>query len=127
MTDEDKRRQFDNENSGKHGSSRGYGFDKNPFDEFNDDIYKDKSRVYHETYSAGSSRRKRGDDIQKEIKIAFEDAMKGANINLEFERKGTCPSCNGNRCQPGSAPTRCLACGGSGSTIYRQSSIVMHL
>jgi hypothetical protein len=30
------------------GSDRsGYGFAKDPFDEFKDDIYKDKSRVYH--------------------------------------------------------------------------------
>lgn len=46
---------------------------------------------------------------------------------FEYEKKDTCQTCNGNRCEPGTAPTRCLACGGSGSTIYRQSSIVMHL
>ena len=46
---------------------------------------------------------------------------------MNYERKGTCETCHGNRCKPGTAPSRCLACGGSGSTIYRQSSIVMHL
>ena len=36
-------------------------------------------------------------------------------------------TCHGNKCKPGTAPTRCLACGGSGTTVYRQNSIVMHL
>lgn len=54
-------------------------------------------------------------------------SVKGTKINLEYERKNTCKTCNGNRCQSGSAPTRCLACGGSGSTIFRNGGIVLHL
>lgn len=64
LSDEDKRRQYDNENLGSQ-SKRAYGFDKDPFDEFKDDVYRDKSRVYHETYSTGSTRRRRGEDISR--------------------------------------------------------------
>jgi len=126
LSDEDKRRQYDNDNLGT-SSRKAYGFDKDPFDEFKDDVYRDKSRVYHDTYSTGTSRRKKGDDITKQININFIDSVKGSKVKLELNRKDTCKSCNGNRCQPGTAPTRCLACGGSGSTVFRQNSIVMHL
>ena len=44
-----------------------------------------------------------------------------------MDRKSTCQTCGGNKCKPGTAPTRCLSCGGSGSTIYRRGGIVMHL
>ncbi len=53
--------------------------------------------------------------------------MKGNNIILEYDKKAACQTCHGNKCKPGTAPTRCLACGGSGTTVYRQNSIVMHL
>ena len=33
---------------GERDSGRGHGFDKNPFDEFNDNMFKDKSRTYHD-------------------------------------------------------------------------------
>ena len=58
LSDDDKRRQYDSESSGY--GNRGYGFDKNPFDEFNDDIFKDKSRTYHDTHAAGSTRKRKG-------------------------------------------------------------------
>ena len=44
-----------------------------------------------------------------------------------MNRKSNCPTCGGNKCKPGTAPTRCLSCGGSGSNIYRRGGIVMHL
>lgn len=78
MIDEDKRRQYDNENSST--TNRGYGFDKNPFDEFNDDIFKDKSRTYHDTFTSGSSRKRKGENIIREVNIDFVDAIKGINI-----------------------------------------------
>lgn len=77
MIDDDKRRQYDNEHS---STSRGNGYDKNPFDEFNDDIFKDKSRTYHDTFTSGSTRKKKGDNIIREVNVDFVAAIKGANV-----------------------------------------------
>lgn len=79
MIDEDKRRQYDNDNGST--SSRGYGFDKNPFDEFKDDIFKDKSRTYHDTFTSGSTRRRKGDNIMRDVNIDFVEAVKGTTIS----------------------------------------------
>lgn len=88
LSDEDKRRQHDSEASGF--GNRGYGFDKNPFDEFNDDIFKDKSRTTHSTYTTGSTRKKKGENITKVIKLSFIEAAKGTKFEFEYEKKGTC-------------------------------------
>ena len=82
MVDEDKRRQFDSEQGAN--SSRSHGFDKNPFDEFSDDIFKDKSRTYHDTFTSGSARKRKGDNITKEVAIDFVDAIKGSTIGRNF-------------------------------------------
>ena len=76
LIDEDKRRQFDSE----HHGNRSHGFDRNPFDEFNDDIYKDKSRTYHETFTSGSSRKRKGENILREVILDFMEAVKGLTL-----------------------------------------------
>jgi DnaJ-class molecular chaperone len=83
LSDEDRRRQYDNETVNTFGR-KAYGFEKDPFDEFKDDVYKDKSRVYHETYSTGTTRRKKGEDIVKQVTISFLESVKGTKITLEF-------------------------------------------
>jgi hypothetical protein len=67
LIDEDKRRQYDCDNlgSGESANNRSYGFDKNPFDEFKDDVFKDKSRTHHDTFTSGSNRKRKGDNIVK--------------------------------------------------------------
>lgn len=50
-----------------------------------------------------------------------------AQIDLKYEKVDVCHTCNGNRCKPGTVPTRCLACGGSGTTTLRQGSMSMHI
>ena len=51
----------------------------------------------------------------------------GGKVGLKYEKVGTCATCNGNKCKPGTVPVRCMSCGGSGTTTFRQGSIVMHL
>ena len=65
----------------EHGSSsRSSGFDRNPFDEFNDEIYKDKSRTYHQTFTSGSTRKRKGDNVVRDIMLDFTEAVKGTTI-----------------------------------------------
>jgi len=53
------------------------------------------------------------------LEILFMDSVNGTNRKVAFEKKGTCPTCKGSKCKPGSAPSRCTACGGRGTVNYR--------
>jgi hypothetical protein len=45
-------------------------------------VFKDKSRTYHETFTSGSSRKRKGDNIVQEIIIGFLDSIKGVAIGM---------------------------------------------
>jgi len=79
--------------------------------------------------------------VKKKVKIYYNKSLLTSSIlskespwvnlimisDISMQRKSTCQTCGGNKCKPGTAPTRCLSCGGSGTTIYRRGGIVMHL
>lgn len=47
------------------------------------------------------------------------DSVNGTNKTIQYEKKGTCTTCSGSKCKPGTAPSRCTACGGKGTINYR--------
>ena len=55
-----------------------------------------------------------GRDVEAEITIAFEDAVRGGTHRLSLRREGACPTCNGSGNDPGGPSTVCASCGGSG-------------
>ena len=48
------------------------------------------------------------------------EAIHGCQKTVSFERVSVCSTCNGTKCRPGSAPTQCSTCGGSGKMFYKQ-------
>ena len=59
----------------------------------------------------------RGADYKTEVDISFVDAIKGATITLEMNKRVECHTCRGSRAKPGSKPRKCYECGGRGSII----------
>jgi molecular chaperone DnaJ len=59
-------------------------------------------------------RRPAGSDLRYDVRIAFEEAVKGTEKELEFDMLDRCPTCGGSGGAPGSSPTTCGACGGRG-------------
>ncbi|MDP6422982.1 MAG: molecular chaperone DnaJ [SAR202 cluster bacterium] len=57
---------------------------------------------------------KRGADLQYSIAIDFEEAVFGADKEIEIDRVDVCTACQGARSEPGSSPTMCGNCRGSG-------------
>ena len=57
---------------------------------------------------------RRGADLSYEIEIDLEDAAFGAEKGIKIPRNESCPHCKGSRAEPGTQPTTCPACGGSG-------------
>ena len=67
----------------------------------------------------GGSRRTRsgparGEDIEAAMDIDFLDAVRGFQTSLTLQRRVECETCHGTGSKPGSTPTTCPECGGSG-------------
>lgn len=75
-----------------------------------------------------SSRRnqaRRGRDLQLGVTLTFEEAIFGAEKEIEFERDETCSTCRGNGAEPGTNVRTCQQCGGRGEVRQvRQTFIV---
>lgn len=61
----------------------------------------------------------RGSDLRYTLSISFEEAIFGAEKEIEFRRQETCPTCRGSGAEPGTDPVRCPKCGGLGEIRQR--------
>ena len=66
----------------------------------------------------------RGEDLQVQIEVAFEEAVFGATKQLTLAVMRTCERCNGTACEPGTFKVRCDRCGGTGELRAVQRSIL---
>ncbi len=57
---------------------------------------------------------RRGQDLQYQVDLTFEEAVFGAEKEIEINRDEVCSTCHGSGAEPGTSPTRCPTCGGSG-------------
>ncbi|MCW2572389.1 MAG: molecular chaperone DnaJ [Frankiales bacterium] len=63
---------------------------------------------------------RRGADLETEVTIGFEDAVRGATVPLRLSSPGSCETCGGSGAAPGTAPTVCGVCNGAGVTSRNQ-------
>ena len=56
----------------------------------------------------------RGRDLETEVRLGFDQAMKGAEISVTVPKQATCDTCGGNGAAPGTTPVTCSRCGGRG-------------
>ena len=69
------------------------------------------------------SRTRAGEDLGTQVLLSFTEAAFGARREIEIERLVACDRCMGNGSEPGSAPTSCRTCGGTGETQEVRRSI----
>jgi molecular chaperone DnaJ len=78
--------------------------------------------------AAGGQRRPsgppRGGDIQITVELSFEEAVFGADKEVEVDRLESCSACHGTRMKDGVAPPSCATCGGSGEVRRVQQTIL---
>jgi molecular chaperone DnaJ len=65
---------------------------------------------------SGAARRgpRRGDHIRYPLTITFEEAINGAQKEIQYTRHEVCETCRGSGAEPGTTPVRCSTCKGSG-------------
>jgi molecular chaperone DnaJ len=67
--------------------------------------------------SAGAARRGRpqaGSDLRYDLRITFEEAVKGTEKEIDFRALGRCETCDGIGAAPGTTTTTCPQCDGRG-------------
>jgi molecular chaperone DnaJ len=78
--------------------------------------------------AAGPTRRtrtpSRGADIQVGLTISFEEAIFGAEKDVEIIRLEVCESCDGSRMRDGQKPPVCSVCNGAGQVRRAQQTIL---
>jgi molecular chaperone DnaJ len=60
------------------------------------------------------ARVERGNDLEAQVSISFDQAISGAQIPLSVPMRTTCGTCHGTGAKPGTTPTVCPRCEGRG-------------
>ena len=64
----------------------------------------------------------RGQDVETEATLSFDEAALGVTVPLRMQSPGTCPTCNGSGARPGTSPHTCPVCQGAGVTSRSQGA-----
>ena len=62
----------------------------------------------------------RGQDLETELHLSFEDAAAGVTTAVHLTSDAPCHTCNGSGAKPGTVPHTCATCGGQGVTSDNQ-------
>jgi molecular chaperone DnaJ len=65
----------------------------------------------------------RGSDLRVTLPLTFEEAVFGATKEVPLRSLRLCDRCQGTGCEPGTVPTRCSGCGGSGEVSDVRRSV----
>ena len=124
LSDEKKRKEYD-----RFGSTNGRGPTRpgpgGPNVNFGDvDIGDILGGLFGNVGGAGRGRARpqavRGHDLETEVRLSFEDSLRGAEAKVPVEVTVACSDCGGSGAQPGTAPVICPVCNGRGVTSESQ-------
>jgi molecular chaperone DnaJ len=118
LSDPEKRRQYD--------LFGGEGFTPDMFGFMGDvtDIFEAFfGSPFTRTRTRQRTRARRGADLQVVLDLTFEEAAFGTTRDVQVESLELCERCGGNGCEPGTQPTRCATCGGSGEVSDVRRSV----
>ncbi|HVW30931.1 MAG TPA: molecular chaperone DnaJ [Acidimicrobiia bacterium] len=63
---------------------------------------------------------RRGGDLEAEVHLSFDDAVRGATIAVQLTGAAPCHTCGGTGAAPGTVPTTCPQCNGGGTLAVDQ-------
>jgi len=126
LSDEKKRKEYD-----RYGSTNGRGpgrpgpgggpnvqYGNVDFGDLGDIL----GGIFGNTAGRGRARPQavRGHDLETEVRLSFEDSLRGAEAKVPVEVTVACSDCGGTGAQPGTAPVICPQCNGRGVTSESQ-------
>ena len=117
LSDADKRARYDRFGHAAVGGAQ--GFDPSQFTGF-EDIFSGLGDIFGFGGGARRSGPQRGADLRYDLEIKFEQAAKGVETSIQIPRHEACEDCKGSGAAPGTSPTTCPQCRGSGQLRYQQ-------
>lgn len=72
---------------------------------------------------AGGAKRRsahRGNDLQYDLTLSFDEAFRGTSTRVDVRRSETCAACKGTGARPGTSPESCPTCQGAGTVSQGQ-------
>jgi molecular chaperone DnaJ len=72
--------------------------------------------------TGASTRPRRGQDVETEIRIDFTESVHGATVPLRLASPASCGTCRGSGAKPGTSPRSCATCRGSGTVSSSQGA-----
>ena len=125
LIDPRKRAQYDRFGHAGVTAATGTGFGKD-FEGF--DIFGGFGDIFDSFFGDVSGRTQqrraqRGSDLQYRVEILFEEAIFGTEREVEVTRIERCHRCHGSSSEPGTSPSSCSTCRGSGQVRRSQRSV----
>lgn len=117
LSDPQKRKEYD-----EAGSFAGFGGGQGPFGGgggaggFGG---VDLGDIFGSVFNRGGGRQARpqqvqGRDLETEVQLSFDQAINGAQVSVTVPKQSRCPTCHGSGAKPGTSPTTCPLCKGTG-------------
>ena len=126
LSDPNRRATYDRFGHAANGFPGGFSADPFGFGSATGSPFAD---IFETFFGAASTSRRprtptRGADIQVNLTIDFEEAIFGAEKDVEVTRLETCESCHGTRMRDGQTPPICSICNGTGQVRRTQQTIL---
>jgi molecular chaperone DnaJ len=123
LSDPEKRQQYDRFGS-TNGRGPGGGFNWSTAEGFD---FGDLGDLFGGMFGGGGSGgagrpspAQRGNDVEVQVNLSFDDALKGVETKIPVTLEVACHTCNGSGAKPGTAPKICPQCGGRGVVAESQ-------
>jgi len=90
-----------------------------------EDIFSSFGDIFEDFFGFGSTRRRKtgarpGTDLRYDMKVSFEEAAFGKETEIEIPKRVLCEVCGGTGAQPGTHPSQCPNCRGTGQVSRSQ-------
>ncbi len=89
----------------------GFGFDTGNISDILGDLFGGGGR---RTSTGPGTGPRRGDNLEAELNLSFDEAVKGVTTSVHLTSDAACGTCKGSGSAPGSTPDRCPGCEGRG-------------
>jgi len=125
LSDSEKRARYDRFGPAAFEGGGAPGFDPTIFGDFSDilgDLFGFGDAFGRRRGGRGPSP---GADLRYDLRLTFEEAAFGKQVDLEFPRLETCGTCRGTGAAKGAAPTQCGACAGRGQVRFSQGFLTV--
>ena len=124
LSDPQKRQQYDQfGHAAFDGAGGAGGFD------FNMNDMGDIFDIFGDFFGGGTRSRRtnngpmKGANLRASVRVTFEEAVFGADKELDLSLIDECSKCHGTGAKPGTTPSTCPKCNGKGQVVYTQQSL----